>query len=162
MDELLRTAFEAVIKKNRLKGIVTGKATDVTDTTCTLIREDAPNKNDVRLNAKDDQLDSFATIVPVEGSEILVGVVEGEATECVVLACSEVEKVIWKSGNTTLQFDKNGYKIERDGESLTAILKDLLNAIISSTYTNSAGTTSPVNNLTDFQQILQRIPNLLT
>ncbi len=152
--------IEEIHDRRAIKAIITGTATEVTDTSCTLTREEAPELHGVRLNGIDDELESYATIVPKEGSEVLVGIVEGQKTEGVVLRCSEVEKVIWKCGDTALTFSAGGYKMERSSESLKALLSDILDAINQLTVTTSAGPSGTPINAPAFSQIKQRLNDL--
>lgn len=113
-------AVEQVVRKYaenlQIKQTLSGVAKDVTDTTCTVVRENAPELFGVRLNAIDDDLKSFVTIIPATGSNVLVGIIENLKTEAIVLRCSEVEKVIMKIGSNTLTFDKNGF-VFNDGKN---------------------------------------------
>jgi hypothetical protein len=154
--------IEEILDRRAIKAIITGVATEVTDTTCTLTRVDAPDLFGVRLNGIDDELESYATIVPKEGSEVLVGVVEGVKTEGVVLRCSEVEKVIWKCGDSRLTFDAGGYQIERGSENLKKLLSDILDAILQLTVTTSAGPSGTPINAAAFSQIKQRLNDLFS
>lgn len=108
-EDVFRQAIQQEAKKGLVKTIGWGTASKVTDTTCTVDREDAPILYGVLLNAIDYDLQSFVTIYPAEGSSVLVGIVENLKTEAVVLKCSEVEKVKLKIGEQTLLIDKNGF-----------------------------------------------------
>jgi hypothetical protein len=145
---------------SRFRLIMTGMAKEVTDTSCTVSREGLPDLLEVRLNAIDDDLQSFATIVPKEGSEVLVGIVEGQKAEAVVISCSEVEKVIWKCGDTQLLFDKDGYTMKRRDESLKKILDNILDEVLKLTVPTSTGPSGTPINAAAFTQIKQRLPNL--
>ena len=100
--------FIALIKKmvgNQLiKTVIIGTAVNVTDTNCTVQREERPDILDVRLNAIDDDLETYVTVVPKENSNVLVAIIENEKKDAVVITCSEVEKVMWKCGSSSLEF----------------------------------------------------------
>lgn len=98
---------------------------------------------------------------PAAGSLCLIGLVENREGAAFLIDAEKVEEAIWETGTSKLTVKKEGFLMERGGESLTKLLKDFLKAIGQSTYTNGAGTTSPPNNLADFQQLLTRLDNLL-
>lgn len=107
MEEILRQAIESVIRSMRIKGIIVGQVSNVTDIDCTVSQEGLPDLENVRLNALADQTDTFFTVVPADGSVVLVGIIEDEQHDGVVLMCSDIQKIIWKIGDKTFQFDKD-------------------------------------------------------
>jgi hypothetical protein len=109
LEQAIQSAVQSQADRRQIKQIISGTVTKVGETTCDVEREDAPTIYDARLNAIDDDLESFVTIYPKEGSFVLVGIVENMNTEAVVLRCSEVEKVKMKIGEQTFTFDKNGF-----------------------------------------------------
>jgi phage gp45-like len=111
LEQAIEKAIQAHVDRLRLAQIITGTATKVGETTCTVTRDDAPELTDVRLNAIDDNLQSFFTVYPKKGSNVLVGIIEGIKTEAVVLRCSEVESVKFKTGENTFVFDSSGMKL---------------------------------------------------
>ena len=108
LEQIIETAIRKIAKKMQFAQVVSGVAKNITETTCELHRTDAPVIFDVRLNAIDDDLQSFVTIYPKDDSDVLVGIIEGQKTEAVVLRCSEVEKVKYKIGDNTLLIDSTG------------------------------------------------------
>lgn len=111
LEQAIEKAIQAHVDRLRLAQIITGTANEVGETTCTVTRDDAPELTDVRLNAIDDNLQSFFTVYPKKGSNVLVGIIEGIKTEAVVLRCSEVESVKFKTGENTFVFDSSGMKL---------------------------------------------------
>lgn len=106
--DVMRDAIERIARGVMIDAVVVGTAVNVTDTVCDVERDDAPLIYGVTLNAYDDALESYHTIVPKEGSTVLVARIEGRLQECVILSCSEIEKIIWKVGDMTLEFTKDG------------------------------------------------------
>lgn len=162
MDEIIRQAIERVAKGLVVKTVLVGTAINVTDTQCDVNIEGAPAKTDVVLNAIEGTLDSYVTVVPEEGSIVLIGVIENRKTDAFVISCSKVKKVIGKIGTCQFVIDENGYQISRGGENLKQLMLDLVQANLNATYTNGGGTTFQTNNYLEFQNIQSRIPNLLT
>lgn len=126
LEQAIEKAIEAHVDRLRLAQIITGTATKVSETICTVTREDAPDLTDVRLNAIDDDLQSFFTIYPKENSSVVVGILEGIKTEAVVLRCSEVERVSLKIGDITLIIKSDGVVFNGGSNGLVKI-NELIN-----------------------------------
>lgn len=109
LEQAIELAVKKVAGKMQVKQILSGTAVDVGDLTCTVEREGSPALFDVRLNAIDDDLESYLTIYPAEGSAVLVAIIENMKTEAVVIRCSEVAQVKMKIGDQTLVADKDGF-----------------------------------------------------
>lgn len=123
LEELIETAIKKVAKRLQFAQVVSGVAKNITDTTCELHRTDAPIIFDVRLNAIDDDLQSFVTIYPKIDSDVLVGIIEGKKTEAVVLRCSEVEKVRYKIGDNKLLIDSTGVAFNDGTVGIADVMK---------------------------------------
>lgn len=108
-EQAVQTAIKKEAGKLQIKQTIVGTATNIRETLCNIERENAPTLFDVRLNAIDDDLQSFVTVYPKEGSKVIAGIIENLKTEAVVLRCSEVEKIKLKIGNQTAYIDKNGF-----------------------------------------------------
>ena len=108
LEQTIELAIKKISKKMQFSEIVTGITKNVTDTTCEVHREGSPVIFDVRLNAIDDSLESYVTIYPAADSNVIVGIIEGQKTEAVVLRCSEVERIKIKIGEMSLLFDAQG------------------------------------------------------
>ncbi|MDR1459151.1 MAG: hypothetical protein LBI60_02945 [Bacteroidales bacterium] len=157
--------------KNTLPQIIWGKATQITETTCTVIREDDPTIEDVLLNAVDDTLQTNYTVYPKEGSMVLVGVIEGLAQMAVVLKCSEVDRIVIKTGNdvtietqTDISLKSGNGKIEmaNNSQNLGDILGSLIDTVAGAKLTtpSGAGTISP-DDITALQLIKTKLNLLL-
>jgi hypothetical protein len=146
MNEAEQTLLSLVkkgAKSQQIKQILTGTAKNVRENLCDVEREDAPTINDVRLNAIDDNLETFFTIYPKENSNVIIGIIENLKTEGVILRCSEVEKVKAKFGNQTMQFNADGFvfndgnnggltntpKLKAQLDKLTARVDTIINAL---------------------------------
>ncbi len=111
MGELEQIIEQAILKHSRklvIKQVLSGVAQNVGETTCEVIRDDSPTLYDVRLNAVEGGLNSNFTVYPVEGSPVLVAIIENMKTEAVIIRCSEVEKVTIKTGDMTMLMDAGG------------------------------------------------------
>jgi hypothetical protein len=115
LEQMIEQAILKTGKKLQVKQVLTGVATDVGESTCTVKCDDAPSLYDVRLNAIEASLDSYFTVYPVEGSQVLVAIIENLETEAVLVRCSEVAKVSIKTGEYTMVVDQNGI-VFNDGQ----------------------------------------------
>lgn len=102
VEELFSRVMKRQIQATRFIQIVSGIATDVTETTCTVKREGSPDLTGVRLDAIDDTIVNQVTIYPKDNSHVVVGIMDGLKTEAVVLRCSEVEIMRIKCGGISL------------------------------------------------------------
>lgn len=108
VEQAMKEAMRVITENYQIKGVLSGTAINVRDTLCDVEREGAPTIYDVRLNAVDDDLQSFVTVVPKEKSNVLVAVIENLKTEAVVVRCSEVQKVLIKVGANTAVMNDDG------------------------------------------------------
>lgn len=129
MEDVLLKLIEKASGRAAVKGIVAGRATEITATTCTLVREGAPELHGVRLHAVVDDLQSSVTIIPKEGSYVLAGIIEGLKTEAAVIACSEIERVLVKIDTVSYECTATGHGIKKENDSLKKILADLISEI---------------------------------
>jgi len=137
LEQAIEKAIEAKVDRMHIKQVLSGTVSKVGETTCDVEREDAPTLYDVRLNAIDDDLQTYATVYPAVGSSVLVGIIECLKTEAVLLRCSEVAKVKIKIGDQTLIMDKDGMvfnggtkglaKVDKLTEKINALESDINN-----------------------------------
>ena len=125
LEQAIELAVRKISGKIQVKQILSGRAVEVGELTCTVEREGSPALFDVRLNAIDDDLESYFTVYPAEGSDVLVAIIENMKTEAVVIRCSEVEKVKMKIGDRTLVMDSSGFAF--DGTELVDWMQKVSN-----------------------------------
>lgn len=107
--KIMHDAILAVMRKYKKAEVVIGKAINVDDVKCDLDRgEDSPKMTGVRLNALDEATTTYSTVVPKEGSWVAVSIVEDDRQCGVVVATTEVEKIISKCGEHTTQLFTDG------------------------------------------------------
>lgn len=157
LEQAIQMAMRQQADSRQIKQTLIGTATNVGETSCDVLRDDAPTLYSVRLNAVDDSLDSFVTVYPAPDSIVLVGIIENIRTEAVVLRCSQVEKVRLKIGKTEMLIDGDGCKTERNGENLNNVLSDFIDEVAKIIVIQ--GTTP---NVPALQQIKQRLNKILT
>lgn len=98
---------------------------------------------------------------PVINSKCLIGLIENQDAAAFLIEAERCSESVSQVGDSILTVTDAGFLIERNGESLTKIMKDLLAALLAATFTNGAGTTSPANNSATFNQIKARIDTIL-
>jgi hypothetical protein len=123
---------------NTVAQIVWGTAVNITETSCKIIREGAPDIEDVLLNAIDDILQTNCTVYPKEGSMVLAGIIEGFPQMAVVLKCSQVDKIVIKAGQNVSIQTQTGInlhagtgkiEIKNEVKSLADILSELIDTV---------------------------------
>lgn len=128
--------------------VTIGKVKEVDDKeyTCVVEREDAPQMHDVRLNAViDEEVKDCFRVIPAVGSYVLV-LSLGVATEGLVIATSKIDKVMMKTGDTTVEVSKDGVVMNGgklggmiDIAKLTDKVNELTDAFNNHTHTIPTG-----------------------
>jgi hypothetical protein len=111
---------------NRLPAMVTtGTVADVdlATHTCTVERDDRPELFNVRLNASEYTGNRMVNI-PAIDSVVLVCMIENDAAEAYLLACSEIDKVLVEIGDTKLELTADGTLIGKGSDTLHSLLND--------------------------------------
>jgi hypothetical protein len=141
---------------NTLAQIVWGTAINITETSCKVVREDAPDIEDVLLNAIDDVLPSHCTVYPKEGSMVLAGIIEGIPQMAVILKCSQVDKIVIKAGQNisiqtqtgiSLHAGTGKIEIKNEVNSLADILGNLIDTVSKISVDPNTGIILPASTL---------------
>lgn len=120
-------ALRKLIKQMIQLQVVQATVTEVNGDVCTVLTDDGSKElfkvslNAVRNNGADKLI-----CYPKVGSSVAVGIYEG-AREAVILSYSDVEKVLYKKETTLFEVDKDGFKIEREGENMGKVIDDFMN-----------------------------------
>lgn len=124
------------------------KAVNETDYTCDVVDSDELEIYDVRLRATVDGVETGAILVPKVGSWVIVANVGNSEGEYVVIASSELTKVVLQVGTANMEIAADGIQIERNAQNLKEVLNILLDAIKAITVTCASPgmpSTIPVN-----------------
>jgi hypothetical protein len=105
IEELFKQVVNSSRRKNGKFSLNVGTVKDVDGDTCTV-----DNYEDVRLNAIIEDIESQFTIYPKVGSKVVFGRLENE-DNAFILGVSEIEKVIIKIGNQSLEFKQGNVTI---------------------------------------------------
>lgn len=151
-------ALREILKQDAI--VLDGIVSDIDETayTCTVTMADGHQLFLVQLKALKDTTDGVVYI-PTEGTTVQI--LQLPYPDWMVIAAEQIDKAIVKIGSTTHTITADGYSIARGDETLKKLLNDLLTAITQLTVPTPAGVSSPPVNISDFQQIQQRISNLL-
>lgn len=143
-----------------LPAVVTEVRSD--DAVCDVIALGELEIYDVRLRAAINDQTSKFVIEPVVGSHVLIArIAEGESY--IMLACSQIQRLIVGIGTMTFDMDTTGVVIENAGINLGAKLQELISQIQAITVTPaSVGVPTPVpNNAPAFTPIATAIAQIL-
>ena len=118
MEELLNKLIDLRTKQNEKLIITMGKVTETRENDCDVERDQMPDILGVRYHAIVGDLSNFFRIVPKQGSNILCGIIENDLSEAVVLAYSELEKVVITLNGAELVIENGKFTIKnQDGRS---------------------------------------------
>lgn len=101
LEKIIQEYTEKTARRVQNEVIVVGEAKNVTDDTCEVHRNGYPPKLGVTLRSIERLTDTHYTMVPKEGSMVIAAEIEKNTTECVLISCSEIEKIIVKAGEQT-------------------------------------------------------------
>lgn len=106
MSEFEKAISKLTAKQKRFT-ITSGVATDVGDSTCTVVRDGLPDLLDVRYNAIEADIENRFTVKPKEGSHVQCAMIE-DTTEAFIIAWSEIESVELVFPEHTMTVNKDG------------------------------------------------------
>lgn len=155
-----------------------GKVDSVDDTamTCLVKIPGRPDRIDVRLRAVITD-DMGLTIIPEQGSFVLVALIDNTPESSLMLTTSEVKEIRYKTtdgswsltneglvaatGDTELMVQPDGYVLKRKNESLLKFMEELIDAINQITVPTGTGPSGVPVNAVVFTDIKTRFKNLL-
>ena len=159
MDDLQK-AFAAL----KGRGVSTFAAevieVDKENGTCTVKDDDIEYYN-VQLSSIIDGSKKQMFIYPVIGSSVLVSPIEEKLEWLYVEVYSEVEQVDWNIEAVKFNFDKNGFLLKKENETLKKLMVDLLQEIQKMKFTTNTGSTILLVNKPQFLSIENRFKDFL-
>ena len=159
MDDLQK-AFAAL----KVRGVSTFAAevteVDKENGTCTVKDDDIEYYN-VQLSSIIDGSKKQMFIYPVIGSSVLVSPIEEKLEWLYVEVYSEVEQVDWNIESVKFNFDKNGFLLKKQNETLAKLMSDLLKEIQKMKFTTNTGSTIKLVNQPQFLEIENRFKDFL-
>ena len=159
MDDLQK-AFAAL--KGRGISTFAAEVTEVDkeNGTCTVKDDDIEYYN-VQLSSIIDGSKKQMFIYPVIGSSVLVSPIEEKLEWLYVEVYSEVEQVDWNIESVKFNFDKNGFLLKKQNETLAKLMSDLLKEIQKMKFTTNTGSTIKLVNKPQFLEIENRFKDFL-
>jgi hypothetical protein len=151
--EMAKSTGPAVSNIAKVKSVNQQKAI------CVLEDEDGQEIFDVRLRPVLNGKKSFLQI-PKVGTYVLAIRIEDDE-DWMVIACDEVDKVIWYVGRATFQMDDTGFLLKKENETLKLLMIDFIDAIKSMSFSTNVGPTISLINISQFISIENRFKNFL-
>lgn len=141
---------------------------DKTKGTCT-VSDETLQYTDVRLTAIIEENAKAFFLYPKVGSQVLVSPINEDLTKLYVEAYAEIESMEVQVETTQFTIDKDGFLLQKENETLKALLIDLIEAIENQSYavsttgsaTAQTGSTTLLNNKADFTKIKERFKQFL-
>jgi len=137
--------------------IATVKSIDESKATCILVDEDDQEYFDVRLRPVLTNKKSFYQL-PKEKAIVLAVRIE-DNDNWMIIACDEVDKFYWTTGNTTIEASDKIH-LEANGQSLIDLLFKLF-SVIEKGYTTNTGATIKLVMQPEFEQMKNEFKQLL-
>ncbi|GGG47004.1 hypothetical protein [Epilithonimonas arachidiradicis] len=130
--------------------------------TCTVV-DDGIEYYNVQLSSLIDGAKKQLFIYPVIGSSVLVSPIEEKLDWLYVEVYSEVEQVDWNIENVKFSFDKDGFLLKKENETLKKLVVDILKFVKTAERKTSSGVTlgliEPQKIIAD--ELISRTENLL-
>lgn len=123
-EDNLQRLIEAVARRGQAPLLVTvGKVSNIDEDKriCDIAIDDDLTLNNCRLNAIIDSYDNRLLIVPKENSMVAFIAIGGKLTEPLIIAYSEIEKVLLTIGESDIIIEDG--KIEMNGGDLGGLIK---------------------------------------
>lgn len=157
--EQIREGLKGIAKSYapEVSNIAKVKSVDEAKATCILIDEDEQEYLDVRLRPVLNGKKSFLQI-PKVGTFVLAIRVEDD-DDWMVIACDEVEKVVYYVGNSVFQIDDK-FHFEANGKNLANVVSRLLD-VVEKGYKTNTGATIQLIMFPEFQEIKNDFKNIL-
>jgi len=169
LEDLFIEAMETAAVRTKKVQVITGTAKNVQEDVCDVYRDGLPTLYNVKLTSKDKTSQNYLKVTPKENAIVVVALVDGQKTEAVVIAQSEVEKIEINLANNQLTIDNQGVNmnlstgkltLKNTTEDLKALISDLIDACMAITIPLAPSGTAVPGNILQFQAVKERI-NLL-
>lgn len=140
MEELFRQAISQQIAREKTVTVVSGTVAEVREHDCDVERgKELPELLGVRFHSIADTPDSFIRVVPKKGSTVLCAIIENNISEAVVIATSELEKVLIKADKAEFCLQGGKFTMKNDQADLKQIALDMLTQLGKATILSPAG-----------------------
>lgn len=143
MDELFQRFLSKHAAASAVRTIGVGIATQITDASCTVVRDGQPDLLDVRFHATEDKTGSHHVTIPADGSSVLYGIIDNQQVDACIIMCSEVQRVITTIGTAKHEIDKDGHLIGVGSDKLSKVLSDVIDEIAKIIVINGRGPNVP-------------------
>jgi hypothetical protein len=128
-EEHFAEALKLASDKRRFKSILIGKAVNITATKCDVEREGEATLLDVLFHTVEDAIESYMVVKPKDGSQVIVGIIENQEAEAIIIQTSEIDQVSIKIGNKEFTINEEGHLIAAGNDTLLKGLIKLIDAV---------------------------------
>jgi hypothetical protein len=168
MEEELLKAFRQLKQRDVDTFPAVVVSVDKEQGTCTIKADDLEFTN-VQLSAVIDGSDQKCFLFPAVDSSVLVSPINEDMHRLYVEAYSEIESLDLNIEQVRFQVDKDGFLMQKENETLKALMVDFIGAIknmsflVNTTGTAAAqtGATNTLNNLAEFTAVENRFKQFL-
>lgn len=168
MDDELLKAFRQLKKRDVDTFPAVVVSVNKEQGTCT-VKADDLEFTSVQLSAIIDGNDKKFYLFPKVGSSVLVSPINEDLHRLYIEAYSEIESLSIVVETVTFQMDAAGFLLQKENETLKALMIDLIGAIknmsflVNTTGTAAAqsGATNTLNNLAEFTAVENRFKQFL-
>jgi hypothetical protein len=140
-------ALEKLVGRYTRLQVIEAKVKSVSEDQCEVIALDGSKDFfRVSLNAVLENGNDKLINYPTPGSTVIIAIAPG-ATTASIIAFSQVDQTYFKRGTTVQEIDRDGFKLERDGESLKKVINDLIDEVnkIKVIYGNTINVAEMIN-----------------
>lgn len=138
-QEVIGQIIDAKNKETEKMIITTGIVKNVRQTLFDVSREGLPDLLGVRLHALVKSPDDFIRIVPKKDSVVLCGIIENNRSEAVVIAYSEIEKVVINIKGAEFSMENGKFTIKNDSADLKEIINTGFDTLSKAIITTPSG-----------------------
>ncbi len=145
-----------------------GKGDEIYAKICEVVSVDIENQT-ADLKPLDGSSEILDVLIQVAENGVFVEPKKGSLVACVfvskelaiVVNYSEIKQFKIKVEGVEFQFDKNGFLLKKENETLKKLMADLIKAIKAMKFTTNQGPTIKLINIADFIALEKRFNNLL-
>ncbi len=138
-EELLLRVINKSHRQKSIRTIGMGTASQITENNCVVLRDGQPELHDVRFHATETKPGSRIVEIPADNSSVIYAIIENQATEAVILKCSEIEKAIIEVGEAKYEIDKDGHLLAKGTDTLGSLLKQFIEIVQKIIVVNGKG-----------------------
>ncbi len=159
LETELQNGFKNLKRRDIATVPVEVKSVNKDNGTCVVIDDEL--EYEVRLLSIINEDKQGFYLFPKVGSSILIAPIEEDINRFHIVAYSEIENLKITIDKCELNFDKNGFLLKKENETLKKLMADLIKAIKAMKFTTNNGPTINLINIADFIALEKRFNQFL-